>query len=268
MNTRFVAYSCRHSGHHDPEAIDWLCGVIEAEKPDVVVDLGDAFEADAASRFPSEQNHTLLDEMDADDKVRRQIREAAGGADLWQCMGNHDWNIIDQGRIDPKVRDLCDWRRPIYTPLGNRINPEIDHWSVRTEYRMCRARGVCRIGQVTFGHGWDASKFANARQSVLLGCPYGLAVFGHTHRPQAVERAMWSSTPLPYWSANAGTMRDMDPHYMERASKFRWGQACVVGEANPNAGPSKSPRMSRHWEAETRVRCMYDEWADAKFRGK
>lgn len=262
---RGVAYSCAHAPYHDPEAIDWLCEQIEEFEPDYVVDLGDGLEADAGSRYPSEAAHDLLDEYEADDRLRGQIMAAAPHAAFWRIMGNHCHNLLDEHRIPKNLRRACDWRKPQYSIEGVQINKHAMQWRIAATYDYCRNRGVARLGQVTMGHGWHTDSKADAKHSVTLGCSHGLFIGGHSHRPQAVTQAMMTSTcALPYWHANAGCMRDLDPSYMRRNDKSRWGHACVVFEADLRAGPAKSPRMTRCWTAETRIRGMYNEWMDKR----
>lgn len=263
---RWVAVSCIHAPEHDDDAIDWACGIIEQHKPDVLISLGDDLEADGASRWPSEVAFDLLDEYHADDRNKAKLAAAAGkGCELVRLMGNHCANILDAGRINPKLRALCDWRKPQYTNSGVQVNENALKWRVAGDYKFCRRRGVFRLGQCTFGHGWQTNINAGRDQSVLLGTPYGLFVGGHTHAPEPVTQArMTGKVPLPYWYANAGTLRNLDPDYMKRNNAFHWGQAAVVGEADLRAGPAKSPRMSRCWAAETIVKEMYADWVDRR----
>lgn len=262
---RWVAFSCVHAPEHDQSAVDWLCEIIREHKPDVLISLGDDLEADGASRWPSEAAYALIDEYEADDRIKAQIAKAAPRAELVRLMGNHCHNILDQGRINPKLRELCDWRTPQYTHKGVQVNANSLRWRVAGTYDFCRRRGVYRLGQATFGHGWMTSVNAGRDQSVLLGTPYGLFVSGHTHAPESVSQAkMTGKVPLPYWYANAGTLRNLDPEYMRRNNAFHWGQACVIGESDMRAGPAKSPRMSRCWAAETIVKDMYADWIDKR----
>lgn len=244
---KFVAFSCTHCPVQDEKAIEWLIKQIEDVKPDYVVHLGDLFEADAASRFPSETDWDLREEFDEGQNLLRNIR-GAGGSDCTYVMleGNHDLAVRDQNRIDKKLRSLCDWRDL----------PEMDNWVIGAEYVFCRKRGVFRLGQVSFSHGFECGANAGNQQSVYLAEEYGLLVWGHSHRPEQVQQTMWTKTrPLRYWHCNAGTMADMDREYMRRKRKQMWGQACVVGEVQL----TKSPRRGRYWDAETRIFRMYDD---------
>lgn len=260
---RAVAGSCIHAPDHDEEAIDWFIEQIEEFKPHVVIKLGDDLEADGASRWPSEASHTLIDEYAALDKIDARIIAASPDAHHVRLMGNHCFNILDQGRVNPKLRELCDWRIPQYSRSGVQVNENSLKWKVVSTYDFCRRRGVFRLGQVTFGHGWLTGAKADLDHSILLGTPYGLFVGGHSHTPTHVEQGRRvSKVPLPYWYANAGCLRGLDPEYMRRNNAFNWGHGCVVVEADIRCGPAKSPRMSRQWTAETRIKEMYADWAD------
>jgi predicted phosphodiesterase len=252
-SSRFLAFSCTHAPLTDEGAFQWVLSQIHDKKPDVVIHLGDGLEADSASRWPSEAKWTLTEEFEAFnsqlERIREAHRDASGVANLVYIEGNHDANLLAINRIDKKLRDLCDYRSP-------KNVPELRHWDTTTRYVYDRRVGVYKIGQVSFTHGFEVGNNAGAIQSTQLGDPYGLLVFGHTHRPTPVKRVMLTpQAPLPYWCVNAGTLRDMDSAtYMERKRRFMWGQAIVHGEAMI----TKSPRMSRNWEAETLVYRMFD----------
>lgn len=259
---KFATASCMHAPHTDKDAFDWYLGQLENFQPDVVVSLGDDLEADGASRWGSEDKHTLIDEYSADDENKRRIFEVTPNAKHVRLMGNHCFNILDKGRIDPKLRELCDWRIPQYSHKGVQVNENALKWKVVSSYDFCRRRGVYRLGQVTFGHGWLTNANCDAHHSVMLGTPHGLFIGGHTHSPTSVTQAkMTSKVPIPYWFANAGCLRNLDPEFMRRNNSFNWGHGAVFGEADVRCGPSKSPRMSRCWTAETRIKEMYSDWA-------
>ena len=52
---------------------------------------------------------------------------------------------------------------------------------------------------------------------------------------------------------------------MGRKRKEKWGHGCVLIEADLRCGPHKSLRASRQWEAETRIKSLYPEWASKKY---
>lgn len=255
MSVRFLAYSCKHVPLHDESAINWLCQRISEHKPEYLIDLGDGIEADAALRWKDQSEHhwSLADEYAAHCRVLKTLREAA--AKTTTCVylpGNHDDNIVAAGRICPKLRELVDWRSP-------KNQPELAHWTIGAQYKHCRTRGAYRIGQVVFAHGYECSSNSDESQALYFANEYGLFVSGHTHRPTPgiMQARRTASLPLRYWYANVGCMRTMDASYMDRKRKMLWGQAIVVGDAEP----IKSPRVGRRWSAHVETYRMYDQWA-------
>jgi predicted phosphodiesterase len=242
---KFIAFSCVHCPLEDGEAVEWMLGKIREHKPDVVVHLGDGREAASASKWPSEHTWTLEDEYQRHNTLLANIRKAAGDkAKLVMMEGNHDDNIRAIGRINSQLRSLC---------LPEMHEPELKNWRV-FPYTYSQ-RGVYRLGSVSFAHGYEAGQNSDKAQSVLLGMPYGLFVSGHTHRPKHITQVMMTQAiPLPYWFANAGCLRTMDCDFMERKRQHQWGQAVVVGESRE----TKSPRMSKTWDAHTEIFRMYE----------
>jgi len=256
---KWLAFGCKHAPLTDADAMAWAIERIRELQPDVIVDLGDAFEADSASRWPSEYDFTLDDEYRADNEHRRRIREAAPNAKLVFLPGNHDDNILAIGRIDKRMRARCNWQVRQYDDRDRWLNEELlTHWQIKAKHLYCRQRGVYRLGQVAFAHGYEHGSNSDEFQAILLGDPFGLTVTAHTHRPMPVTQAQRTKdVPLPYWYANVGCLRDLKPSYVARKRTHRWGQALAHGTAQI----TKSPRMSRQWTATVEIFRMYDAWA-------
>lgn len=252
----FVAFSCTHHPLQDDSAIDFLHGVISNTEPDYVIHLGDGHEAASASRWPHEYDFSLADEIEAHNNFLKATRKCYPKAKYIFLPGNHDDNIVSINRIDPQLRGLCDYRK-LESELAN------GHWKMPCEYVYDRYKGVFRLGQVTFAHGYESNANADEAQALTLGVPFGLFVSGHTHRPCSVTQAYKTkSLPLPYWYANTGTLRDMDNcDYMRRKRKVQWGQAIVCGGVHLGwwKGRSNIIPASPQWEAETVFLRMYDE---------
>ena len=248
MNTKkFVAFGCTHCPYEDEEAINWLIKNIQEYKPDYVVHLGDLFEAASASKWDNEENFTLADEFVAANKMLENIRKNSGKAKCVLTTGNHDQNIIAINRIDKKLRGLCDWRKE-----GNM--PELyNHWNIPCKYEYDKNTGVFRIGQVCLSHGYEANTSADEMHSILLGVPYGLYIGAHTHKLLPVTQATRTkAVKLPYWFANAGCMRNLNPEWCNRKRTFQWAQGLVRGEAMVDSGAlTCRARYSTAWEAET-----------------
>ncbi len=245
----FAAFSCWHAPLVDKAAFNWSLRMIAERKPQVIVHLGDGLEADSASRWPSEATWTLEDEFESFNDHLRAVREVAGDAELVFIEGNHDANLLAANRIDKRLRGMADYRNSPYVP-------ELQYWDTKTRYKYSRRYGVYRLGPVAFTHGFEHARNAGEAQSFLLGDPYGLLVWGHTHRPSAPRRIYKGDIPLPYWETNVGCLRNIDDvGYMERKRRHAWGQAMLFGET----AITKSVRMSKNWDAELLVYRMFEE---------
>lgn len=248
---RFLAYSCTHHPLQDEEAIGFLLSQIEDHKPDFVVNLGDIFEAQAASRWPKEYTWALKYEFEVANNYLNKVRMTAEAVNpdvecVW-LPGNHDDNIQSLNRIASDLRGLCN-------PMDHVAELRNKFWKVPTRYVHDRELGCYRLGQVTFAHGFEHSVNSDESQAIKLGIPYGLFVSGHTHRPVVVTRARKTQkVPLPYWYANPGCMRTMCPEYVQRMDHSQWGQAVVIGECETWRYADSFIPTKPLWDAETRV---------------
>lgn len=246
----FLAFSCVHSPLHDAEAIDWLCERVAETQPDCVIHLGDGMEMAFASRHASIEDIDCIEEYESHNRVLAQIRKASPDSRRIFLPGNHEWRLHSP-HIDPRVRKALHWRRH---------QPEFEHWKSPCRYENCRHKGVWRIGQVGFSHGFSTSTSGIKREAVSLNPEHSLYVHGHTHRPTQPgppERVMAGANwPLNWWVANPGCLRDLAPEWASRCDRSQWGQGCVIGRAKA----IKSPRSQRCWEAMTHVFRTYDQW--------
>jgi len=254
-SVKFVSFACTHSPLQDPEAIEWLIKNIKEIKPDYTILMGDMLEAASASRWDNEEQWSLKEEFMSADNMLKDIRRASGSAKTVFLPGNHDDNIISINRLDKRLRGLCDYRK-------EHNMPELfNNWLQPTQYTFDRTRGCFRLGQVTFSHGYECHSSSDEMQSILLGKPYGLFVSGHTHRPIPVTQAKRTATvPLPYWYANAGCLRLLDPEWVKRKRTHLWGHGLVCGEASLIQGS----RESCCWSAETRIFQMKNDYTSKR----
>jgi len=258
--TRVLTFGCVHAQHHDPAAIEWLLARIKEYRPHTIVHLGDQMEAIAASKWADakESTVTLEEEFRISDRILGAIRKTAPrGCSLVFLPGNHDANLEAIDRVPKLLRTLTTWRTPHTLPGGEVVNRELPtHWRVPCEYLYCRKRGVFRVGQVTFAHGFECGLSSDETQSIKLGNPSGLFISAHTHRPLSVTQALRTKrTPLPYWYANVGCLRHMKPDYMARKDTSLWGQACLTVEIDPRGRPGGP----RRWDAHLHLFRMYGE---------
>jgi predicted phosphodiesterase len=251
MKWRFLAFSCLHTPLHDEDAVDWMLGQIREFRPNVIVHLGDGHEADAASRWPTEEGFTLQDEFDTHNEILYRVRQNAyARTRLVFLPGNHEANILGKGRIARKIRGLVDYRD---------YEEELEYWEQPAEYVYRREGGTFSLGQVTFTHGYETAKNGE-NQTYALGLPWGLVIAGHTHRPSPVTQLYrLQNMPVPYWYANAGCLRNIDKvDWMQSKRRSAWGHAVVVGEADDWRYMKGYIPTEKLWWAETRIRRMFD----------
>ena len=242
---RFLVCSDLHVPFLDEDAFEWLLEQIKDFKPHLLVLNGDLFEAKAASRWPSEYTHHLLDEYEKAGTVLHKLRKIAPkGCRLKFVLGNHDDNIQAPNRLPIDIRSAVAFHKHV---------DELKHWG-QVPYENNPNKCMVSLGQVKFMHGFTTGKWSDRNEAVTHGAEWGLVIRGHTHRPVPVTQAEFGSVKVNFWYANTGCLTKFDPpmDYMKRKSTQSWGHAIVVGEASE----LKSPRVGRYWDAELRMRKM------------
>ena len=238
MIWKFAAISCSHSPFTSRERMQWAVKQIEAHKPDVIIHLGDGLDADAASKYPSEYGHTILDEFRHLESEVLAPLALIGATKLVYLEGNHEYNLVDNpGRIDPKLKPV----------IRERWRQTTDGWHV---VPYCATQRWC-IGQVTFRHGAKCGVNADRQEALLYGVENGLHVMGHTHRPRPVTRIeLPGAIPMAYWYANPGYLAERSAMmYTHRINTEGWGFGVVIGEAH-TTGEGRRRYASRRWDAE------------------
>ena len=192
--------------------------MIRAWRPDVVVLMGDLLEGLAASKWPSNERHTLQYEFDSAAVVLEALRKEAPRARWVLCEGNHDANLRGPGRIEQDLHDVIDYRKRLAKALkGVRIIPYENG-----------SGGVYRLGPVTFCHGFDCTEQGERNEACRLGSAGGLYVRGHTHRPvQVTQASINGKVALDRWYANPGTLAGLKPGYTVRQNTDGWGSGVV-----------------------------------------
>lgn len=241
---KFLYFSDLHIPNHHGKTIDDIAALISEHKPDHIINGGDHFDGNAASRWPNEATHTLEKEYTIGCDILKRFRCAAPKhCQLIWTLGNHDQNLLDQNRIPKDLRSLCDWN------ANPTKFPEFQRWKQR-RYEARKTVCTYRVGQVVFMHGFTASNSGLTAQMYEY-CPiWGALVTGHTHRPSDLIQAIHCGSRLPYWRMNNGCAQDYKNtekvHYMRRTTTANWGHSAIVGWAMP----IKSPREARYWDME------------------
>jgi predicted phosphodiesterase len=234
-------------------------------KPNVVVCLGDLFEAGAASKWSKENTAELIEEYEKGNDVLKRIRLVNPNAKYVFLEGNHDANINAEGRLPADLRDLTNYLRPQFKETTKdtfvQVNSELlNEWNHSTRYIKHRVKGCFRIGAVCFAHGFEAGTNSDELEAIYWSQYWanGLVVRGHTHRPTVGSPRRSEKTKklqLPFYYLNAGCSCDMSAMtYMNRNDRSKWGNGFVFGSCQE----IKSPRLSKTWTAE----CVVTEWFD------
>jgi len=256
---KFCAISCIHAPHICQDSKRWVLDKLANTKglTDMVI-LGDLFEASSASVHPDEAMHQLEYEFEVASGYLKDLASVLPrNCNLTWMLGNHDYNLKapDPRRISKGVRSLCDWN---------------NHYDFGGEFRKWKqypyiksSRGVHRIGQCLFYHGFDAGSNSDELEGLQMNYIMGgksntLMVRGHTHRPTTaghpVQCKRSSKVLLPNWYCNVGHQRTMKAHdypeFMKRRDTTQWGNGLLIGEANIQA----SYKSGKCWDAELFIR--------------
>lgn len=161
-----------HAPYHNPYAVRIACKIIHDYKPTILISGGDGLDFYGISFFskdPSRVKNGLQHEIDSFRKVQQQINDAAGKANKYMLIGNHE----DR------------WRRFLWD------NPELYGLRALTIEKVLELddldlsmRDNIVIGKCEFRHGDFVSMHsAYTAKKHLENTGYQRSIFhGHTHR--------------------------------------------------------------------------------------
>lgn len=168
--------------------------VIKEIKPEIVVVNGDLFDGARVSRHPRSDwsaTPTVKEELQAVSDRVFEIKQAAGSAKVWWCMGNHDM------RFEAKLANTV----PEFEGVkGFSLQ---DHFP---ETPMTISLFVNRNLMIKHRyHNGIHATFNNALKSGVNMCT------GHLHRLQATIYSDYNGTR---WGIDCGTLADTDGDHM------------------------------------------------------
>lgn len=244
---RIAAFGCTHVPLNDRDYEDnFLLPELERFQPDVIVHLGDLFEAQHASRWEKLYDFTIDDEYEAASAYIAKIDAVCPDARKVFIMGNHDANFINPSRVPMMYGKSMDWRDQLP-----------GHWEqVTRDYVNDMHWGCWAWGQIVFTHGYLGGDSADKMQALEFAMTRGahhLLVSAHTHRPVPVTRVKAGVRHLPCSYTNPGCGRDLKPVYVKRDTTSRWGQGITLIEAEDWRYMDGFVPREPLWQAETRV---------------
>lgn len=233
--TKVAAFSCCHAPYTDMDTFDRMLGVIEDEQPDIIVNLGDWFDGQAASVHNDFPDHNLEDEYNEAATQSKRIRRLCPKAKLIWTLGNHDANItkLDPKRIPPQLHSLIDWN-------NSKWFEEFRHWKQFPYINGPQA--IYKTGPLHFYHGFSAGINSDMEEALLMSYQLdmkgvsnwgGCFIRGHTHRlvqPTQCRKTM--RIPLNLWYANVGTIAfgNDRPAYASRVNTASWASGIALFE--------------------------------------
>lgn len=194
MAPRFVILGDLHAPWHHKKAITWALEIIKAEKPDYVIQVGDAFDFFSLSRFPKASNQIrmtpgqeLAEARQTLEELWAHIQRISKRSKCIQLLGNHEDRL--NKRIIEAMPELVDTEivqtRKFFQFKGVKT---ID--DVREEFVL---HNIC------FMHGYRSKLGDHAKHNQMN------TVCGHSHRGGTV---FLKSRDSRYWELNAGFLGD------------------------------------------------------------
>lgn len=262
QDLKWLAIGCSHAPLTHQGWWEWTLDQIADFQPDVLIHLGDALEAQMASRWARDPRHDwkLTDELREWENQVTILNKLIPSAKKVFLYGNHDSNLLHgHDRLNEETQALVTEKWELIR------NGAMSDWLVPNDYY--KHESYFRLGQITFQHGCNTGKAQTHshlfKQSIQYGVPFGLHVSAHTHSAVQVSQMQWLDQPAPYWVANTGTGADFERmFYMDRASKSLWSRALVKGTiSKASVTQCRAWYSSPQWTAET----IFHSFAGNKF---
>ena len=147
--------------------IEKMLKSLAAEKPDYVVQIGDAFDCYSFSRFSktaniSTPNEELVRGKILIEKLWATIKKIVPKAKLFQLTGNHESRLMSRLMSScPELESFVDFQKP---------------FAVEGVTRITSSREFLELENVIFCHGYFSPSGAHVRHFAKSVC------FGHSHR--------------------------------------------------------------------------------------
>lgn len=168
--------------------------VIKEIKPNLIVMNGDLFDGASVSRWPKSSwgaVPTVKQELEAVADRLHEIRQAAGNAKMWWCLGNHDM------RFEAKLANSVPEFEGVH---GFCLKDHFPGWNISISLFVNQSLMI----KHRFRNGTHAT-WNNALHSGVSMCT------GHLHRLQATVLSDYNGTR---WGIDCGTLGETDGAHM------------------------------------------------------
>jgi hypothetical protein len=221
---KIVVIGDSHKPWCDPDALTMVYAIIEKEKPDVVVQIGDLMDMFAQSRFPRSLNiMTPREEIglakSQANEMWKKINSIVPNATKWQMVGNHC--------VRPLRQVIEKW------PEGEDFVAKAfkDLYAFDGVTTIYDPREELYIGDIAFIHGYR-SKLGDHSKYMLMN-----VVCGHSHRGGTFFHQVSGETK---WELNAGYIADpFSAALSYRAQRLHdWTAGCgIIDSLGPRFVP-------------------------------
>jgi len=217
--TRFVAFGDNHGDMADENAVEALCEFIKDYRPSVRVHLGDCFDFRSLRRgvgTDAEGSESLIADVEAGENFLERTKPTV------YLMGNHEHRALalQHSSGSALVRDYC-------ADLYARIKTTAKACGAKTVLDYHAEKGVYRLGQVAFIHGYAHGLNATPEQGRHYADRGGALIHGHTHTLSQVN--LTKAEGGAAFSAGCLCQKDAMAYASHRLATSRWGSGFAAG---------------------------------------
>ncbi len=229
-----LLYGDSHFPFADPRALAVVLAIMEAEKPDVVVHVGDGMDCYGLSRFNKNpaRIHSLQDEIDAYRVHLEQVAQTVPDAERVVLAGNHDdrlerllWSLprdVQQITRLRNVHEALQW--------PSLLDLDTIGWTWLSTREQTRTAILPKF-IVKHGERVSIDSAMSARREMKTHTYSGAS--GHTHRKGTYFQGKGGVDRGNYVWLELGCTCDLYPEYAPNAN---WQQGCVVINFNLDTG--------------------------------
>ena len=216
---RFVAFGDNHGDMADENAVEALVEFIKDYKPTVRVHLGDCFDFRSLRRgvgTDAEGSESLIADVEAGEDFLERTKPTV------YLMGNHEHRALalQHSSGSALVRDYC-------ADLYARIKTTAKACGAKTVLDYHAEKGVYRLGQVAFIHGYAHGLNATPEQGRHYADRGGALIHGHTHTLAQVN--LTKAEGGAAFSAGCLCQKDAMAYASHRLATSRWGSGFAAG---------------------------------------
>jgi hypothetical protein len=203
----------------DENAVEALCEFIKDYKPTVRVHLGDCFDFRSLRRgvgTDAEGSESLIADVEAGENFLERTKPTV------YLMGNHEHRALalQHSSGSALVRDYC-------ADLYARIKTTAKACGAKTVLDYHAEKGVYRLGQVAFIHGYAHGLNATPEQGRHYADRGGALIHGHTHTLAQVN--LTKAEGGAAFSAGCLCQKDAMAYASHRLATSRWGSGFAAG---------------------------------------